>query len=176
MTLHDTHNSNNYLCWHILHSNLHHHSCTEHCLSDHDIIHQPLGDEFLGHNSPHDSNCTQSNVLRLHQMNSSPLHHKRNQQCLFHRCNGHFQPALHNHNLKIGVKYILMLYKMHCITSFSIITTTVVHQITLNNSFKKRLLNLFFITFLTLLEFKMRCLENRVIRALTRFQLWDLLA
>ena len=125
---------------------------------------------FLHHNT-HNLNIGQC----WHTLHNSHLHHKYNRHYWFHHCNGHFQPALHNHNLKIGVKYILMLYKMHCITSFSIITTTVVHQITLNNSFKKRLLNLFFITFLTLLEFKMRCLENRVIRALTRFQLWDLL-
>ena len=43
-----------------------------------------------------------------HTLHNSHLHHKDNRHYWLHHCNGHFQPALHNHNLKIGAKYILI--------------------------------------------------------------------
>ena len=47
-----------------------------------------------------------------HTLHNSHLHHKYNQHYWLHHCNGHFQPSLHNHNLKIGEKYIYLC----CIT------------------------------------------------------------
>ena len=44
-----------------------------------------------------------------HTLHNSHLHHKDNRHYWLHHYNGHFQPALHNHNLKIGAKYILIM-------------------------------------------------------------------
>ena len=43
-----------------------------------------------------------------HTLHNSHLHHKYNRHYWLHHCNGHFQPALHNHNLKIGENYIYL--------------------------------------------------------------------
>ena len=43
-----------------------------------------------------------------HTLHNSHLHHKNNWRCWLHHCNDHFRPALRNHNLKIGAKYILI--------------------------------------------------------------------
>jgi hypothetical protein len=40
-------------------------------------------------------------------LHNSHLHHKYNRHYWIHHCKCHFQPTLHNHNLKIGAKYIL---------------------------------------------------------------------
>ena len=88
------------------------------------------------------------NIGQSWHTHNSHLHHKYNRHYWLHHCNGHFQPALHNHNLKIGENYIYLCciiidnfsghFSVPPLNPVMVAITSLtddVHQITLNNYF-----------------------------------------
>ena len=68
-----------------------------------------------------------------HKLHNSHLHHKHNRHYWLHHCKSHFQPALHDHNLKVGAKYIVYSHEQKHLS----LLVLVQQQQTQDNIFKK---------------------------------------